>query len=186
MYEEVGGDLECDCAGSETLGRYDFGGGRGLTFNTAADGLFALDGFSRKVVGHALGLFLDTSLPLEALQNAIQARKPLSGLIHHSDWGVQYTSHAYIGVLENFGAEISMSRKGNPYDNAKMESFMATLKLEEVELSEYEDFFEIQTQVSKFIDAVYNVKRLHFSLGYVPPIEFEMAYHERMKFEVSL
>ena len=78
-----------------------------------------------------------------------------------------------------------MSRKGNPYDNAKMESFMATLKLEEVELSEYENFFEVQAEVSKFIDAVYNVKRLHSSLGYVPPTEFELAYHERMKLEVS-
>ena len=144
-----------------------------------------LDGFSRKVVGHALGLFLDASLPLEALQEAIQERKPMSGLIHHSDRGVQYTSHAYIAVLENIGAEISMSRKGNPYDNAKMESFMATLKLEEVELSEYENFFEVQAEVSKFIDAVYNVKRLHSSLGYVPPTEFELAYHERMKLEVS-
>jgi putative transposase len=118
-----------------------------------------LDGFSRKIVGSAIGLFLDASLPLEALQNALKSRNPRPGLIHHSDRGVQYTSHAYVASLEQVEAQISMSRNGNSYDNAKMESFMATLKLEEVHLEEYEDFVEVQTRVTRFIEDVYNVKR---------------------------
>jgi putative transposase len=145
-----------------------------------------LDGFSRKIVGSAIGLFLDTSLPLEALHKALNSRNPKPGLIHHSDRGVQYTSHAYIASLEQVDAQISMSRRGNPYDNAKMESFMATLKLEEVHLDEYEDFGEVQTRVMRFIECVYNVKRLHSSLGYVPPVEFETAYFERLKLEVQV
>lgn len=142
-----------------------------------------LDGFSRRIVGSAIGLFLDASLPLAALQKALESRNPKPGLIHHSDRGVQYTSHAYIASLEQVEAVISMSRKGNPYDNAKMESFMATLKLEEVHLEEYEDFAEVQTRVTSFIEDVYNVKRLHSSLGYVPPVEFETVYFERLKLE---
>jgi putative transposase len=99
---------------------------------------------------------------------------------------VQYTSNLYINQLEVIEAQISMSRKGNPYDNAKMESFMATLKLEEVELSEYNDFFDVETRVQNFIDAVYNKKRLHSSLGYLPPDEFEANFYANQSREVMI
>jgi putative transposase len=145
-----------------------------------------IDGFSRKVVGHELGLFLDAELPLRALQRAIETRKPKAGLIHHSDRGVQYTSNLYINQLEVIEAQVSMSRKGNPYDNAKMESFMATLKLEEVELSEYSDFFDVEARVQTFIEAVYNKKRLHSSLGYLPPDEFEANFYANQSREVMI
>lgn len=138
-----------------------------------------IDGFSRKIVGSSVGLFLDADLPLRALRQAIETRKPEAGLIHHSDRGVQYTSKVYIHELQGIEATISMSRKGNPYDNAKMESFMATLKKEEVDLSEYNDFFEVETRVTMFIEAVYNKKRLHSSLGYLPPDEFEANFLAR-------
>ncbi len=135
-----------------------------------------LDGFSRKCIGWALSPFLDASVALEALRMAIITRKPQAGLIHHSDQGVQYASNRYVAVLEGVKAEISMSRVGNPYDNAKMESFMATLKLEEVYLNEYENFEEARASIRVFIEDVYNVKRLHSSLEYLPPEEFEAAY----------
>jgi putative transposase len=98
----------------------------------------------------------------------------------------KYTSHAYVASLEQVEALISMSRRGNPYDNAKMESFVATLKLEEVHLEEYEDFVEVQTRVTRFIEDVYDVKRLHSSFGYVSPVEFETAYFERLKLEMQV
>jgi putative transposase len=135
-----------------------------------------LDGFSRKCIGWALSPFLEASVALEALQMAIVARKPVAGLIHHSDQGVQYASNRYVAVLEGVKAEISMSRVGNPYDNAKMESFMATVKLEEVYLNEYENFEEARASIRVFIEDVYNAKRLHSSLDYLPPEEFEAAY----------
>jgi len=106
---------------------------------------------------------------------AVRKRKHLGfeGLIHHSDQGVQYACKEYVNLLEKLGIKISMSRKGNPYDNAHMESFMKTLKVEEVYIKEYETFEEAYNNVKHFIEIVYNKKRLHSSIGYLPPNEFE-------------
>ncbi len=104
---------------------------------------------------------------------AISARNPRSGLIHHSDQGVQYAAHDYVDVLKNHEIAISMSRKGNPYDNAFAESFMKTLKTEEVYLWEYRTLDDVQRRIPYFIEDVYNQKRLHASLDYMPPNEFE-------------
>lgn len=132
-----------------------------------------LDGFSRRVVGWALGRTMETELPMAALQMALSVRQPAAGLIHHSDRGVQYASKDYTEMLLRHQATISMSRKGNPYDNAGCESFMKTLKQEEVYRNEYRDFQEAQTSIGDFLERVYNQKRLHSALGYVPPAEFE-------------
>jgi putative transposase len=104
---------------------------------------------------------------------AIEARKPPPGCIHHSDRGVQYASHDYVAELVKKGFKISMSRKGNPYDNAFAESFWKTIKYEEVHLFNYETYEEVLDRVPFFIEEVYNRKRLHSSLGYIPPVEFE-------------
>jgi putative transposase len=116
---------------------------------------------------------IDTQLTLAALEQALSSRKPKAGLIHHSDRGVQYASSAYVARLEQAGVLISMSGKGNPYDNAKAESFFKTLKREEVYLSQYQTYDEAEANLAKFIEDVYNQKRLHSSLGYLPPAEFE-------------
>jgi len=110
---------------------------------------------------------------------AIQRRIPQRGVIHHSDQGVQYASKDYTDELVRCGFKISMSRKGNPYDNAKAESFMKTLKQEEVYLWDYSTFEDTQKRIPYFIDAVYNQKRLHSSLGYLPPDEFEAELFEK-------
>ena len=135
-----------------------------------------LDAFSRRCVGWYLSRDMTTQLTLAALQLAIELRHPPPGLIHHSDRGVQYASHEYVEQLEQIGAHISMSSVGNPYDNAKAESFFKTLKLEEVYLKEYESFADAEANLEQFIEQVYNTKRLHSSLGYVPPAEFEANY----------
>jgi putative transposase len=127
-----------------------------------------LDAFSRRVVGWELSRSLETSLTLTALERALETRHPPAGLIHHSDRGVQYASAAYVDRLRRAGAQISMSRRGNPYDNAKAESFMKTLKVEEVYLKQYENFAEAQANIGRFIEDVYNQKRLHSALGYLP------------------
>jgi transposase InsO family protein len=134
-----------------------------------------IDVYSRKCIGWDLGGDIDTDLVLNALEMAIRKRKYLGfdGLIHHSDQGVQYASHEYVRVLRNIGAKISMSRKGNPYDNAFVESFMKTLKAEEVYVNEYLTFEDAYKNIKHFIEVVYNKKRLHSSIGYKPPIEFE-------------
>lgn len=135
-----------------------------------------LDAFSRRCIGWHLSQDIDTRLTLAALNAAIATRRPSSGLIHHSDRGVQYASGDYVARLTEIGASLSMSKAGCPYDNAKAESFFKTLKKEEVYLSQYQNFEEARTNLSAFLEAVYNVKRLHSSLGYLPPTEFEEQF----------
>jgi len=132
-----------------------------------------LDAFSRRVIGWALGRTLEAGLAVAALRMALIARRPAPGLVHHSDRGVQYASHDYTDLLRQHHATISMSRKGNPYDNAACESFMKTLKYEEVYRNDYRDFHEARASIGEFLERVYNRKRLHSALGYVPPVEFE-------------
>ena len=132
-----------------------------------------LDSYSRRVVGWALSRTLEAELTLSALRMAIAQRKPAPGLVHHSDRGVQYACSAYVDQLKQHSMAISMSRRGNPYDNAQAESFMKTLKYEEVYRTEYRDLTEAYASISEFIERVYNEQRLHSALGYVPPAEFE-------------
>jgi len=132
-----------------------------------------LDAFSRRVLGYHVSARLDAEIALHALNMAIYHREPLLGVIHHSDRGVQYASADYTERLKAASFRISMARKGNPYDNAKAESFFKTLKAEEVYLSEYRDLAEVRERIPYFLETVYNKKRLHSSLGYLPPEEFE-------------
>jgi putative transposase len=134
-----------------------------------------IDIFSRKCIGWALSREINTLLALNALKMAISKRKSLglANLIHHSDRGVQYASNEYAGLLQKHLIKISMSRGGNPYDNAFAESFNKTIKVEEVYINEYETFEEAYKNIKHFINLVYNQKRLHSSIGYVPPEEFE-------------
>jgi len=134
-----------------------------------------LDAYSRRVVGWALSRHIDAALTCAALRAAIAARNPSAGCIHHSDRGVQYAADDYIEILEEHKFIISMSRKGNPYDNAQAESFMKTLKVEEVYVSEYRTFTEVQERIGEFIELIYNQERLHSALGYVSPVEFEQG-----------
>lgn len=138
-----------------------------------------LDAFSRKVIGYALSERIDRELALAALRMAFEERKPPVGCIHHSDRGVQYASHEYVDLLKANHFLISMSGKGNPYDNAMAESFMKTLKYEEVYLSEYQTIQEVAENVFRFIEEVYNRKRLHSSIGYLPPAEFEAGLKKK-------
>lgn len=140
-----------------------------------------LDLFSRKVIGWAISRSLHKELCLEALRMALEARDPALGCIHHSDRGVQYACREYVELLESRSFRISMSRKGNPYDNAYAESFMKTLKHEEVSLWNYETYAEVIERLPYFIEEVYNKKRLHSSLGYLPPEEFEQQMLEKTK-----
>jgi putative transposase len=144
-----------------------------------------LDAYSRRCIGWKLSRQIDTSLTLAALEMAIETRQPQRGPIHHSDRGVQYASTEYVSRLEEIGAHISMSATGNPYDNAKAESFFKTLKREEVYLKDYQTFAEAEANLSQFLADVYNTKRLHSSLGYQPPAEFEAALSHSMA-EVTL
>lgn len=132
-----------------------------------------LDLCSRKVIGWALSSDMQIALPLAALEMAIKNRNPKPGCIHHSDRGGQYASAKYIEMLRQADFKISMSRPGNPYDNAVVESFMKTLKAEEVSLQEYKNLDDVKGRVPYFIEKVYNERRLHSALGYVPPKEFE-------------
>ena len=133
-----------------------------------------LDVYSRKAVGYALSRNLDTQLTLTALRMATDHRHPPPGCIHHSDRGVQYASKDYVKELEFYQFQISMSRKGNPFDNAYAESFMKTLKSEEVHLWDYRTMADAQQRISYFIEDVYNEKRLHSAIGYCPPNEIEI------------
>lgn len=135
-----------------------------------------LDLFSRRVVGWALDRTLEDDLTLAALRMALKRRRPAPGWVHHSDRGVQYASQDYTTELKQHGARISMSRRGNPWDNAACESFMKTLKYEEVYRQDYFDLAEARASIEAFIEKVYNTKRLHSSLGYLPPVEFERLH----------
>jgi putative transposase len=132
-----------------------------------------LDALSRRVIGWALDRTLEAELTLQALRQALVRRRPAPGLVHHSDRGVQYASRDYTQLLKDHGIQISMSRKGNPWDNAACESFLKTLKYEEVYRTEYRDLAEARASIGVFLEKVYNPKRLHSALGYLPPVEFE-------------
>jgi len=132
-----------------------------------------LDAYSRRVIGWHLDGGLDESLTLNALRMALRERNAQPGLVHHSDRGVQYASHHYTQLLKDHGVDISMSRKANPWDNAACESFMKTLKYEEVYRTEYRDRAHARQAIGEFLEKVYNQKRLHSALSYRSPVEFE-------------
>ena len=132
-----------------------------------------LDAYSRRVIGWALDRTMEDSLTLTALRMALARRTVELGLVHHSDRGSQYASNDYTDLLKANGIAISMSRKGNPWDNAACESFMKTLKYEEVLRNEYRDLADARASIREFLEKIYNQKRLHSALGYVPPARFE-------------
>lgn len=160
-----------------------------------------LDAFSRRCIGWHLSndidtrdidtRDIDTRLALAALEQALQVRQPAPGVIHHSDRGVQYASLAYVSRLQEAGMQVSMSAAGCPYDNANpnktlAESFFKTLKKEEVYLNQYQNFEEAYVNLGRFLEDVYNVKRLHSSLGYLPPTEFEEQFTRNLAFASNI
>ncbi len=144
-----------------------------------------LDAYSRRVIGWALERTLEAELSLAALRRALASRPVRPGLVHHSDRGVQYACGDYTDLLREKKITISMSRKANPWDNAACESFMKTLKYEEVYREEYRDLAEARASIGAFIEQIYNEKRLHSALGYRPPVEFEASLPSQSAPEVS-
>jgi len=142
-----------------------------------------LDVFSRRIVGWGIAKRIDHRLTLEALRMALRERNPRAGLIHHSDQGVQYACTQYVKELKEHEVAISMSAKGNPYDNAYAESFFKTLKNEEVHLWEYESFTDVVERIPEFIEKVYNRKRVHSGIQYLPPEEFEAILQDEQRKE---
>lgn len=140
-----------------------------------------LDAFSRRVIGWELGRTLETRLPLGALEAALAGRQPQPGLVHHSDRGTQYASNEYVKRLEACGAHLSMSRPASPWENGKCESFMNTLKREEVDARRYTSFDELRQHLDEFIEQIYNKARLHSALGYHSPEEFEQSQKPGVK-----
>lgn len=139
-----------------------------------------LDAFSRRVIGWELSRSLEAELAVSALRQALASRRVRPSLVHHSDRGVQYASAAYTGLLGDHEVRISMSRRGNPYDNAQAESFMKTLKHEEVLVNEYATLGEARASVGDFLERLYNRERLHSALGYRPPAEYEQMLAESL------
>ena len=135
-----------------------------------------IDAFSRRVIGWALERTMEDDLPLAALHMAYEQRQPPADLVHHSDRGSQYASGDYTGFLKEHGCKISMSHKSSPWQNASCESWMKTLKYEEVHRQEYRDWAEARSSIERFIEKVFNQRRLHSALGYRPPAEFEQAW----------
>jgi transposase InsO family protein len=140
-----------------------------------------LDAFSRKAIGWELGRTLETKLALAALEKAIASRHPQPGLVHHSDRGTQYASNDYLQPLEACGAHLSMSRPASPWENGKCESFIKTLKREEIDARRYASFAELRQHVDEFMDQIYNKVRLHSALGYRSPEEFEQSQTREVK-----
>jgi len=145
-----------------------------------------LDAYSRRVIGWALDRTMEDSLTLTALRMALSRRVVDAGLVHHSDRGSQYASNHYTDLLKAHDIQISMSRKGNPWDNAACESFMKTLKYEEVLRNEYRDLADARASIREFLEKIYNQKRLHSALGYVPPAEFEANQKDAATRQLSL
>jgi putative transposase len=143
-----------------------------------------LDAFSRRVIGWALDRNMEDELTLTALRMALSRRSIQPGLVHHSDRGSQYASNDYTDLLKAHAIDISMSRKGNPWDNAACESFMKTLKYEEILRNEYRDLADARASIPEFLEKVYNQKRLHSALAYLPPVEFE-AHLVRQNMEAA-
>ena len=141
-----------------------------------------LDAYSRRVIGWALGRTLEAALAVSALRMALQSRRPAPGLVHHSDRGIQYASHEYTELLRDHEATISMSRKGNPYDNAACESFVKTLKYDEVYRNEYRDFDDARRSIGQFVDIVYNQHRLHRLWDTARPRISRKAHNEELGF----
>jgi len=141
-----------------------------------------LDAYSRRVIGWALGRTLESSLTLDALDKAMASRQPKPGLVHHSDRGSQYASADYVYRLESCGAVLSMSRPGRPWENGKCESFIKTLKQEELDARPYLSLEELNEHVTEFIEQIYNQERLHSALSYRSPVEFE---HQSVRDEAA-